>query len=489
VDFRQKLARLGSPVTGRMPVLAQPTQAPVEPETEPEHATEHATEQHGDASNSAARASRIEQLRALIGDVVQRDQKRRHAHEADSVRVASTPQPLPWPVSETAHGPLHTVERWLEADHHHGRAPVAGALAYPASTLAALALDPSLAELDLTRMLFLDTETTGLSGGTGTVAFLVGLAGFEDGALRIEQLVVPSLGAEAPVLARLAERLREASCIVTYNGKAFDWPLLRTRFVLCRMPAPPLPPHVDLLHATRRLWKPRLGGVRLTEIEREILRFEREGDIDGAEIPGRYFGFLRDGIADRLLPVIEHNQNDLIALAAMLGKLGQHFESSGADADPRDNLAFARLALRASDAQRALTFARAALEASGQGGLKLSALTLLGEVHRRFGDARAAAEVLEQAVSIATREQESALLHFALAKLYEHELSELGLAYRHAQHSEAVEGPQAHGRRLGRLRRRLERKQAANPTANPAANPASVIAVNPASNAARDLQP
>ncbi|HEX7480574.1 MAG TPA: ribonuclease H-like domain-containing protein [Polyangiales bacterium] len=471
-DFKQKLARLGSPVgrSGALPPAParQPT-APAAPV---------------DGADSPERSSRIEQLRALIGEVVQRDQKRRLAHEEE---VTAERRPLPWPVTDTAHGPLYTVERWLEPDHHHGNAPVAAAIAYPASTLAALALDPSVAELDLSRMLFLDTETTGLSGGTGTVAFLVGLARFEEGVLRIEQLVVPSLGAEAPVLARLAERLREASCLVTYNGKSFDWPLLRTRFVLARMPAPPLPPHVDLLHATRRLWKPRLGGVRLTEIEREILRFEREGDIDGAEIPSRYFGFLRDGIAERLLPVIEHNQNDLIALAAMLGKLGQHFESSGADADPRDNLAFARLALRASDAQRALSFARAALEASGQGGLKLSALTLLGQVHRRFGDCRAAAEVLEQAVPLASSCNEADLLHFALAKLYEHELGELALAYRHALHSEAAEGPLSHGRRLGRLRRRLERR--ALLAATPATAASAPTAVERASVAASDLPP
>ncbi len=448
VDFRQKLARLGPLAAhgGSTPAAAGVVAA--EAELPPAF----------DAADEATRAARLAQLRALIGNVVQRDHDRRQAHAPSGSHAAvDAPRSLPWPVSDTAHGPLHSVERWLEPHYHHGNAPVAAALACSAGTLATLALDPSVAELDMSRMLFLDTETTGLSGGTGTVAFLVGLASFDAGVLRIEQLVVPSFGAEVPVLARLAERLREASCLVTYNGKSFDWPLLRTRFVLCRMPAPPLPPHVDLLHATRRLWKPRLGGVRLTEIEREILRFEREGDIDGAEIPGRYFQFLRDGVASRLTAVIEHNQNDLIALAAMLGKLGQHFESGGAGADPRDNLAFAKVALRASDAARALEFARSALEASEEGPLKVSALTLLGDVHRRFGDGRAAALALEAAVAEAGSGPAAALLHFALAKLYEHGLGELAQAYRHAQHSEAVEGPLAHGRRLGRLRRRLER--------------------------------
>ncbi len=436
MDFRQKLARLKSPV-GRN-AEAEPT----------EDASTH---------EAPARSSRIEHLRALIGEVVQRDHRREVRREAD---VAAAPRALPWPAVDTPHGPLHVVERWLDPAHHHGNAPVAGALAYSARTLAALALDPSVAELDLSRMLLLDTETTGLSGGTGTVAFLVGLASFTDGVLRIEQLIVPSLGAEAPVLARLAECLRQASCVVTYNGKSFDWPLLRTRYVLSRMAVPPLPPHVDLLHVSRRIWKPRLGGVRLTQVEREILRFEREGDIDGAEIPARYFGFLRDGLAERLLPVIEHNQNDLIALAAMLGKLSAHFECADKNADARDSLAFARLAMRASETARAFDFVKAALEGEGTSTLKASALALLGDLHRRQGDAQAAAAVLEEGLLLITDASASAQAHFVLAKLYEHELSELALANRHALHTELAEGPVAHGRRLGRLRRRLLLRQA-----------------------------
>ena len=224
---------------------------------------------------------------------------------------------------------------------------------------------PPLIDLDLSRALFLDTETTGLAGGTGTVAFLVGLARFVDGVLCIEQLIVPELGQERPVLARLAERIAAASCVITYNGKSFDWPLLRTRFVLSRMPVPALPAHIDLLHAARSVWKQRMPSVRLTDVEREILHFERLDDIPGAEIPARYFEFLRDGSAERLAPVLEHNQNDVIALAALLGVLITRFEGVDKVQDPRDALAFGRIALRARDAERALACARAALAASG----------------------------------------------------------------------------------------------------------------------------
>ncbi|HEX2676082.1 MAG TPA: ribonuclease H-like domain-containing protein [Polyangiales bacterium] len=443
MDLRQKLARLNSP-----------QRAPLDAELEL------------DSDGDAEREAKLAELRALIGGVVSRSERRaRVARET----LRSVDRALPWAPIDTAHGPLHRVERYLEAHHCHGRAPVASALTPSPRTLAALTLDPSLAGIDLSRMLLLDTETTGLSGGTGTVAFLIGLGTFDEGLvddipaeqpaalrrLRLEQLVLPNLGGELPMLAHLAQRLREASCIVTYNGKAFDWPLLRTRFVLARMPVPPLPPHVDLLHTARRIWKPRLSNVRLTDIEREILRFEREGDIDGAEIPGRYFAFLREGGGDRLVPVIEHNQNDLIALAAMLGVLGERFERGELDVPVEDALAFARLAARASESERALSFTQAVLEGAAADVHSRAALLLAGDVQRKAGDSEAAARALEDALAFCPSIHDAAPLHLALAKLYERGLRDALRAHTHARHTEPVEGPEAHGRRLGRLRRRL----------------------------------
>jgi uncharacterized protein YprB with RNaseH-like and TPR domain len=363
-------------------------------------------------------------------------------------------------VRETPHGPLHEVERWLEPEHCHGKIAVRGALERLPTTVAALALDPELAGLDLSRMLFLDTETTGLSGGTGTVAFLVGLAQFDDGVLKLTQLLVPNLGGELPMLLELARRLAAASCILTYNGKSFDWPLLRTRYVLHRLPVPPLPPHVDLLHATRRVWKPRLGSLRLAEIERQIMGFWRIDDLDGAEIPSRYFAFLRDGASERLVPVLEHNQNDLIALPAMLGTLGERFERIDCGEQALDALAFGRLSLRVLDVGRAQGFARLAIETSEGSDLSGRAWSFSGEVERRFGDAASAVAHYEQALALSSEPREAAVLRVVLSKLYEHALRDPLSAYRHARHTELAEGPLAQGRRLGRLWRKLERQAA-----------------------------
>ena len=417
------------------------------------------------------KAERIARLRALIAEVHERDHGRRASpavgRTASGVvgRTAShavrdheqQQQGAPWPSVATEHGVLHVVERWLQPDHHHGSAPVRAGLRSEPGTLAILTRDDALGDLDLSRALYLDTETTGLAGGTGSVAFLVGLARFDAGVLCIEQLLVPNLGSEAPVLGRLAERIAAASCVITYNGKSFDWPLLRTRFVLSRMPVPQLPAHIDLLHAARSLWKQRYASVRLTEIEREVLSFVREDDIAGAEIPARYFAYLRDGVGARLAPVLEHNQNDLIALAALLGVLITRLEHVSTQCDPEDALAFGKLALRMRDGTRALACAQAALAGSHEAAATCRALMFASDVRRQLGELAQAAQLIEQALTLAVHPPLRAALHFALAKLYEHDLELLAAALRHAQHTELAEGPLAHGRRLGRLHRRLLR--------------------------------
>jgi uncharacterized protein YprB with RNaseH-like and TPR domain len=356
--------------------------------------------------------------------------------------------------------------RYLEPHHHHGQASVRAALSERPGTLPSLVCDASYSDLDLSRALYLDTETTGLAGGTGTVAFLVGLARFEDQALCVEQLVVPQLGAETPVLARLAERLATASCLVTYNGKSFDWPLLRTRFVLSRLPVPPLPPHIDLLHVCRRLWKQRLPSVRLVDMEREVLRYEREDDLPGSEIPARYFEFLRGGSPDRLCAVLEHNQNDLIALAALLGAVMDQYAGERTLCDAADALHFGKLALRACDHERARGFGQDALTHSTCAHQARAALTLCAEIEHKLGRVAEAIVFLQRALehsdapTSATEALTAAQLHFTLAKLYEHEQHDLARALRHARNTEPVEGPNLHGRRLGRLYRRLLRSAA-----------------------------
>jgi uncharacterized protein YprB with RNaseH-like and TPR domain len=407
-----------------------------------------------DATESRGRSQRIAHLRSLIGEVVARDRGRSRA-AAISPRA---PGLLPAGAQrDTPAGPLHLIERWLEPHHQHGRIRVGDALQVDPSLLARLALDPMLERVDLARMLIIDTETTGLAGGTGTVPFLIGLGLFEDGALKLEQLFLSNLGGEAPLLGYLAQRIAQASCLVSYNGKAFDWPLLRARFVINRVALPEAPPHLDLLHCTRRVLKPRMQSVRLTEVEQTLLGFHRQDDIDGAEIPGLYLRYLRGEDPRTLLPVLTHNEHDLVALAAILWRLCAHFAQVEPADDPRDHLAYARVALRAQDLERAHVFAVAAAAGSDTAELTHGALLLSAAVERRRGDPHAAADAWQAALAAARDETAIAQAHLALSRLYERQLKDLRRAHHHARFTLPAEAAEMHGRRLGRLRRRLER--------------------------------
>jgi len=179
------------------------------------------------------------------------------------------------------------------------------------------------------KWLFLDTETTGLAGGTGTYAFLIGLAWWDAGGLQVEQFFMRDFAEEHSLLQELSQRVAERPVLVTFNGKSFDWPLLESRFTMTRsIAAPKLAAHLDLLHPARALWKLRLGSVRLVELERHVLDaprlgWHRENDVSCALIPQFYFDYLRGGPAEPLAGVVRHNQMDLRGLAALSCKINE----------------------------------------------------------------------------------------------------------------------------------------------------------------------
>ncbi len=181
---------------------------------------------------------------------------------------------------------------------------------------------------DVRRMLFLDTETTGL-GGPGTYAFLVGLGFVEDDAFVVRQHFIRSPDEEAAMLHAVAETLGECPTITTFNGVSFDVPLLRTRMralgvkfsfrdIL----------HCDLLYGARRLWQRRLPNCRLQTLEEGVLGFKRQGDVPSGDVPGLYFDFLETGDLDSLEGVFHHNVLDIISLAALM--IAMHDEAAQA---------------------------------------------------------------------------------------------------------------------------------------------------------------
>jgi len=176
--------------------------------------------------------------------------------------------------------------------------------------------------LDPSRMLFFDTETTGLAGGTGTRAFMIGAADWRDGALRIRQLTMRTMAAETAMLDAFRAWLQPDTLLVSYNGKCYDAPLLATRYRLARQGNPLAGlEHVDLLYPTRRRYRGVYENCRLATIERQVLRIVREDDLPGSEAPAAWLSFLRGGSAQTLRRVLAHNHQDVVSLSRLLRHL------------------------------------------------------------------------------------------------------------------------------------------------------------------------
>jgi len=172
--------------------------------------------------------------------------------------------------------------------------------------------------------IYIDTETTGLAGGSGTLAFLVGIAIIGERTIDLTQFLITSFAAEASLLAELEKRLPAEHRLVSYNGKSYDLPLLITRFRMQGLrPVLTEYEHLDLLHPVRRLFAKRWDDCRLQTVEKNLLGFHRVDDLPGAEAPEAWFAFLRAGYGDKLVKVVEHNRQDILSLAAAHATLGQ----------------------------------------------------------------------------------------------------------------------------------------------------------------------
>jgi uncharacterized protein YprB with RNaseH-like and TPR domain len=274
----------------------------------------------------------------------------------------------------------------------------------------ALAEDPS-------QWLFLDTETTGLAGGSGTYAFLVGVAWWDSGGLQVEQFFMRNFAEEHSLLLALDARMAERRVLVTFNGKSFDWPLLETRYRMTRAIAPRIPAlHLDLLHPARQLWRPRLASVRLAELERHVLRvspgsrldWSRDFDVDSSQIPEIYFNFVRGGSAEPLVPVIRHNQMDLRGLAALAGHMleviaaqqdeGASYELSAPE-DAIDLYGMSRFLGRRGEAALASRACKSALATGLPGEHDRAARRDLARLAKRAGDLGGAVEMWESLLS------------------------------------------------------------------------------------------
>ncbi|MDQ4079085.1 MAG: ribonuclease H-like domain-containing protein [Chloroflexota bacterium] len=241
----------------------------------------------------------------------------------------------------------HVITTCYGATHTHAGVPLQALWECEGRVLATLAKDETLVDFDFRRTIFLDTETNGLAGGTGTYAFLVGVAYWDGEHFQVQQFFMHHPSEERALLACLSPLLERFDSFVTFNGKSFDLPILETRYILARQPRRlKARPHLDLLHPARRLWKLRLDSCSLGSLEQRILGAQRdEVDVPGYLIPHLYNTFLRDGNVHPLKGVFYHNHQDLLALAALAVHMSRLCEDPERHAAPhgQDLYSLARL--------------------------------------------------------------------------------------------------------------------------------------------------
>ena len=330
------------------------------------------------------------------------------------------------------------VQRHFDAGSRHGRGQLGDCL----TALPHLVHEPVG---DPGGWLFLDTETSGLAGGTGTWAFLCGLLRFENRGLLLDQYLLTRLDAEFPYLEAITPELERASLLVTYNGKSFDGPLLATRFRLAGL-SDPLhgKHHLDLLHPLRRAFARAWPDCCLATAEERLLGFARQDDLLGAEAPVAWLAWLRRGELEGLAAVLRHNRWDLLSLPALAQPLQQGFVDPGAVG--ADIHSVARFHLSRGKADLAFELLLANRDA-----LYPSALLDLARLHRRRGDWSAAGAIWK---SLAGQGNPRALV--AQAKYLEHRERDYAQALEWVERLPA--GPETEHRRrrlVGKLRVRM----------------------------------
>lgn len=315
-------------------------------------------------------------------------------------------------------------------DYRQGIVELGAALRSQSRHIALSACDPALADFDPRRACFVDTETTGLMGGTGTVAFLVGVGYFVDDAFRLDQCILRDFDDEEPMLEYLAELFDRHDALVSYNGKSFDLPLLRTRFIQNRIPfrkGDIL--HLDLVHAARRFWKQRLKDCSLGNVEREILSIYREGDVPGYLIPQLWFRYLDERDARPLEGVIYHHEMDILSLVSLTAWMSQCLDAPAGQgfAHTEDKLSVVRLHFRQKQYDGAIEHAAAFLDEVSDSPLRRECLEMLALACKRRARWEEMQEAWERLLEEFPGDPEA--LH-ELAKHYEHRARDLEAAAR-----------------------------------------------------------
>jgi hypothetical protein len=385
----------------------------------------------GDAPGSThidPEQDRIGELRRKIDRVMNRREQSGPAGIPTTRRNAT---PLEHVVAgeeaQTPYGKFFVSRSTMKADDVHGRVRISDAACAGMEAAAFLAGLQMAEDMSIEDGLFLDSETTGLMGGTGTFPFLIGLGWFEAGSFTTCQLFARDFSEEGAMLRYLSELASGKQFLVTFNGKAYDLNLLTTRFILnrCRDTLSAMP-HIDLLHPSRRILAHRLENARLSTIEEHVLGVERDGDVPGFEIPQRYFDWLRHRDGRALGDVFIHNRLDVVSMASLLKYLTDLVEDKETMGHSHhgDLLKLAELIHERGDLEKAGSMLEA-LISSHHTDVAASARQSLSLIYKKAHRWEEAADLWQ---SLVESDQYDFFAVEELAKFYEHHSREFGKA-------------------------------------------------------------
>ena len=358
-------------------------------------------------------------------------------------------------VVETEHGCHFETERLWRRNQRHGSISIHELEDLPDDLLQAIS-QGEIERAGPRKWAFLDTETTGLAGGAGSYAFLIGIGRIAPDGFRVRQFFMRHYGEEASLLHAVAEHLSQFDVLITYNGKIYDEPLLAARYIVeGRTPPFERLAHFDLLFGARRLWKLQFDSCRLMDLEKRIMGVEREGDLPGELIPYVYFEYLRTREAFRLLPIFHHNAIDILSLACLTAIVPWAFHSPERVRLSRggEMVGLARWLREARQYDKALDFFRRAIDRGLPDDLLFRTLWDTAALEKKLGDAAAALNRLTELAG--SRNPFRAAAMTELAKHYERRERDYAKALELTRSALELEDTDALRRREARLQRRI----------------------------------
>lgn len=352
-------------------------------------------------------------------------------------------KPKPRPFEAQEREPFQFTENPYNLDARYGKISISDGLDISGDTLALLSRDSAFKELDLSTALFFDLETTGLSGGTGVIPFNIGMGYYRDDKFWVAQYFLGELGEEERMIRELSRFLADMDfkSVVTYNGKAFDMPLLETRFILHRIPCVLSGlPHLDFLCPARNLWKHKYESCRLFYLAREVLMTGRDEDIPSAEIPWRYFQYLKTGNFELIEPILYHNAEDILSLLGVVimgaSLFASDLEESGIDA--MDFFGAGKVLEKVGEREKAADYFQRALNGSLSEEAGLSTRKRLSLQYKKSQKWENAVLMWQQMAASQTPSSDLLFSLRELAMYFEHKEKKLLEAQRYAEEGYVV---------------------------------------------------